>query len=358
MDAKTQLVEVHSNLEKLLKDKSRALPKNFNATRFLQNAITVLADTPDIANIQSKSIARTMLKGAFLGLDFFNKECYAIPYRKNVGTKQAPNYIKELQFQTDYKGEIKLAKKYSLKKIHDIYAKLVRKGDFFEESIVNGQQVINFKPIPFNDKEILGAFAVCLYEDNSMIYDSMTTIEIDKVRKTYSKVPDSKAWKDSWGEMAKKSVLRRLCKLIEWDFESTEQAEAFEEAGDSQFDDITDLEPIQMPKAIEGKQPEPDPLQPNVLPPDEEPAEESMPEPEEELNPPAKSIKDVVGNGGGMFDLEGQQIIASLRSYCKVKGMSLDQISRFHLKKPVEKLILEEIKKLEAVTKEEGRKIK
>jgi len=88
-----------------------------------------------------------------------------------------------------------------------------------------------------------------------------------------------------------------------------------------------------------------------------DPSMKTNEQPQEEV-PPPKSVKDVVGNGGGMFDLEGQQIIAGLRSYCKVKGMSLDSICKFHLKKSVDQLSPDEIKKLEVVTKEEGKKIK
>src|SRR3712207_3606123 len=117
------LKRTHKDLIKLLQSKEEALPKDFNQTRFLQNCMTVLQDAKNIENCNPTSVARTMLKGAFLGLDFFNKECYAIPYGNS------------LNFQTDYKGEIKLAKKYSINPIKDIYAKTVREGDLFEEEI-------------------------------------------------------------------------------------------------------------------------------------------------------------------------------------------------------------------------------
>jgi recombination protein RecT len=236
--AEDKLVIVHNNLQKLLKDKAAAMPKNFNQTRFLQNCMTVLQDVKDIQKMDTKSVARTMLKGAFLGLDFFNKECYAIPYGN------------QLNFQTDYKGEIKLAKKYSLNQIHDIYAKLVREGDVFTEEINKGIQSITFKPKQFNNGKILGAFAVCLYSNGSMIYETMSVEEIEKVRRHYSKVPDGKAWKESFGEMCKKTVLRRLCKLIEIEFETIEQQEVYKDSSD--FDVVDEIpEPIAMPKAID-----------------------------------------------------------------------------------------------------------
>ena len=245
-----QLALIHDNLNSLIKLKADALPKDFNQTRFIQNAMSVLQDTKDIELMEPRSIARTMLKGAFLGLDFFNKECYAIPYNKNLGTKDKPKWVKELQFQTDYKGEIKLVKKYSLQKIKDVYAKLVREGDVFTETVVGGQPSINFAPKPFNKNPVIGVFAICLYEDGSMIYEVMTTEDIDKVRDTFSKVATGKAWKGSWGEMAKKTVLRRLCKGIQVEFETGDATEAFDAGGNSEFTEYEDVtpEPIQMPE--------------------------------------------------------------------------------------------------------------
>lgn len=214
-----ELTTIYTDLTLSLDKQSEALPKNFNKARFVQNCMTVIQEN-DFSKCDSRSVVRTLLKGAFLGLDFFNKECYAIPY----GNKA--------QFQTDYKGETKLCKKYSVNPVKDIYAKIVRDGDLFEEEIREGQQYINFKPLAFNNGKVLGAFAVCLFKDGSMIYDTMSSEDIEKTRKAYSKMPNGQAWQNSAGEMYKKTVLRRLCKLIELDFETLEQKKIFEEVGD------------------------------------------------------------------------------------------------------------------------------
>lgn len=220
---KNYLVVVHNELGASLDKQVAALPDKFNKQRFMQNCMTVLQDgNADFSKCEPKTVVRTLLKGAFLGLDFFNGECYAIPYGSSC------------QFQTDYKGEIKLAKRYSSTPIQDIYAKVVREGDEFEETIDNGKQFVNFKPKAFNDGEIIGAFAVVLYKDGSMIYDTMSKAEIEHTRQAFSKAANSKAWKESYGEMCKKTVLRRLCKLIDLNFDTAEQCQAFEDG--SEFD--------------------------------------------------------------------------------------------------------------------------
>lgn len=225
MTQKEWELAIREGLSAELTNHAKALPGDFKRERFILNAITVIGDhANDFRNINRNSIVLCIAKGAYLGLDFLNGECYAIPYSGVAN------------FQTDYKGEIKLAKKYSRKKITDIYAKNVRKGDYFEEVITDGHQSVNFKPQPFSDEEIIGTFAVVLYEDGSMIYDTMSVKEIDHTRATYSKAKNSQAWKESAGEMYKKTVLRRLLKLVDLEFDTKEQIEAFSDGSMMEFE--------------------------------------------------------------------------------------------------------------------------
>ena len=205
----------------------KALPKDFNQERFVQNCLAVMNETPQLAKINPAMTIQGLLKGAYLGLDFLNRECYLIPYGNTV------------QFQTDYKGEIKFTKKYSIRKIKDIYAKVVRDGDEFVEEIIDGKPSIDFKPKPFNNGEIVGAFAVVLYIDGGMAYETMSKDDINGVRNNYSKASQSKAWKNSYDEMCKKTVLRRLCKHIETDFESVEAHGAWDEGSGMDFNTVT-----------------------------------------------------------------------------------------------------------------------
>lgn len=194
-----------------------ALPVNFNKARFVQNSIALLNDNPAIRKFSQPQIAAGLLKGSYLGLDFLNKECYLVSYGNS------------LNFQIDYRGNVKLAKKYSIRPIKDIYAKLVRQGDEFDMWIDDcGTQKITFKPLPFNDGKIVGAFAVCLYEDGGMICDTMSLADLENTRKA-SKAANSPAWQKFTGEMYKKTVLHRLCKMIELEFDNERQTKLFGE---------------------------------------------------------------------------------------------------------------------------------
>lgn len=193
---------------------SDALPKDFNKARFVQNALALLNDNPTLQNYGQAQLVGGLLKGAYLGLDFYNRECYLVPYGK------------QLNYQTDYRGAKKLAKKYSIRPIKDIYAKLVHEGDLFDEKIIDGKQTFDFKPKAFNDGKVIGAFAAVLYSDGGMGYETMSLKDLENTRKQ-SKASNSPAWKNFTGEMYKKTVLHRLCKHIELDFENPTQQKAF-----------------------------------------------------------------------------------------------------------------------------------
>lgn len=221
---------IQEALMKQIAEKMGAMPEGFNKDRFVLNCITLIRDMlkdkkkrENLDGISADSIALCMIKGAFLGLDFLSGECYAIPYGK------------EMNFQTDYKGEIKVCKKHSIQPIKDIFAKVVREGDLYDEGVDDGKQKLTFKPLPFNNGKMIGAFAIVTFTDGSMLYESMSAEEIENVRQNYSKAKDSDAWKKSSGEMYRKTVIRRLSKYIEKDFDKVEQLMAYDEGGGVEF---------------------------------------------------------------------------------------------------------------------------
>lgn len=197
-----------------LEEQRAALPVGFNIQRFVQNGIALLQGNDTLQEYAGKyggegvlQIKQGMVRGAYLGLDFLNGEAYLVPYGK------------QLNFMASYKGLVKLATKYSTRPIKTIYAKCVREGDDFQEIIDHGEPSINFKALPFNDGNIIGVFAVCQYQDGGIVYEVMSRDEVEKCRKS-SKAKNSPAWNQFWSEMAKKTVLRRLCKSLSIDMDA------------------------------------------------------------------------------------------------------------------------------------------
>lgn len=189
---------------------SEALPAGFNKARFIQNTVALMQDNKDLAKYPQAKVVPGLLKGAYLGLDFFNKECYLIPYGQ------------DLQFKIDYKGRQKLVKKYAVRPVDEIYARIVREGDEFSEEVKDNEPVINFKPKPFNNGKIIGAFAVCQYKDGGAKVEVMSIEQLDAAKRL-SKAQTGTAWKFFSEEMYKKTVIRRLCKGIPVELENAKQ---------------------------------------------------------------------------------------------------------------------------------------
>lgn len=202
-------------LYKKLEEDKLAMPSDLNLMRFKNNSIAYLAGSDNLQKYLREygangyahmQIIKGMVQSAHFGLDFLNNEAYLIPYKE------------KLDFMPSYKGLIKLCMRYATRPIKTIYAKLVREGDVFEESVVNGEPSINFHPKAFNNGKIVGAFAVCLYKDGGMVCESMSLDELEQCHKS-SKAPGSPAWAKFRGEMFRKVVLRRLSKQIPIDID-------------------------------------------------------------------------------------------------------------------------------------------
>ncbi len=197
-----------------------ALPKEFNKFRFVQNCLTLINDSPDLKKYTQAQIVSGLLKGAYLGLDFYNKECYLIPYGQI------------LKFSIDYKGLKKLVMKYSVVPVKDIGAWIVREGDEYESGLNGNEPYVNLRPKPFNDGKILGAVAICFYKDGSIKYEEMSKAQLDAAKRL-SQAQTGTAWKFFDSEMYKKTALRRLCKNITLDFENLNQMTLFKEDGET-----------------------------------------------------------------------------------------------------------------------------
>lgn len=197
-----------------------ALPKEFNADRFVQNAIALLNGNTTLQDFARKNgtaqIKANMMKAAYLGLDFMSSEAHLVPYGNTIN------------FMIDYRGAEKLVKKYSIKPVNTVHSFIIREGDNFEVLIKDNEPVINFTPKPFNDGAVVGACAFVKFKDGTIQYDTMSLKELENTR-NHSKAKNSPAWTSFTLEMYRKTILHRLCKHVTLDFEGVEQVKYFNE---------------------------------------------------------------------------------------------------------------------------------
>jgi recombination protein RecT len=193
-----------------------ALPEGFNCDRYVQNAIAALNGNDTLIkfcrNNGTGQFVAALKRGAIEGLDISHAELYLIPFGDT------------LSYMPSYKGMKKMAKKYSQRPVLDIYAKIVREGDEFEEIIDHGHPSINFKSHdPFGRKPLIGVFAVAEFKDGGILYEVMSVDEINAC-KNQSRQKNSMPWAKFYNEMAKKCVVRRLCKGLDLDMDIDTQS--------------------------------------------------------------------------------------------------------------------------------------
>lgn len=215
-------------LNNALSAEALALPKDFNKTRFFQNAIALLQNNEALRKCNQNQLMAGMMRAAYLGLDFANGEAHLVPFGNTV------------TFIPGYKGLRKFVMKYSVKPLRELKADVIRKEDFIDYGIKDNQPYIEYKPKPLNNADVVGAFAVAYYEDGTISYEVMNMDELNKVRNS-SKCGKSGPWATWTNEMYKKTVISRLAKSIPTDFENVEMQSAWNEAQTDEFENAANV---------------------------------------------------------------------------------------------------------------------
>ena len=194
-------------------DSTANLPENVDKQRLALNFVSLLQDKPEIKKFGADVLAPMVVRCAKDNLDVLNNEVYIYE-----------GYGGKLTYTPSYKGLRKMAIEKAVRPIKDIYAKPIYEGDTVEETFMDGETKLICKSNFMKRGKWIGVLAVCVFKDNSEIYELMDMDEINAVK---AKSRNSGAWKDFPIEMAKKSVVRRLCKQITLDFSDKEQADSF-----------------------------------------------------------------------------------------------------------------------------------
>lgn len=188
-----------------------SFPADYNPTNALMGAYLIMKETTDknginiLESCSQASIANSLMDMTTLGLNASKKQGYFIAY----GGK--------CQFQKSYFGNITLARRNGLKKIS---AEIIYEGDTFKYHIEKGEKVIDVHEQDFMNidvEKIKGAYAVGTMEDGSIKVEVMNIHQLKKAwnqRMGGLKEDASSTHTKFRDQMAKKTVINRLCKLI------------------------------------------------------------------------------------------------------------------------------------------------
>jgi phage RecT family recombinase len=189
-----------------------------NMKRETSFAIQAVNSNSYLMQATTQSVAKAIWNVAITGLTLnpIHKLAYLVPKRigDNVEAILTPSYQGLVKLLTDTKS------------VTMAYAHCVYKGDEFEV-ILGNEYTLSHKP-RFASKEVTHVYAVGLIHDGTKQFEVMSVEQVNEIRdrsdgyKAYqSGKAKSAIWVSDYDEMARKTVLKRLCKYLpksnEWE---------------------------------------------------------------------------------------------------------------------------------------------
>ncbi len=207
--AKNQ-AQQHPKVEQLLEQGraqiAAALPAFIKTDRFIRVALTEVRNNPDLQKCDPVSICTAIMKSAQLGLDIGGAlgQAYLVPF-KNRDTGQL-----EAQLIPGYRGLVQLVRRSG--QVSTFYAMCVYEGDQFTYTLGTDPKIEHVPGDSSN--KLTHVYAVCVFKDGGHQFEVMTKKQVEDHRNKYSSQPNGRGWKNSFDEMAKKTVVRKIIKML------------------------------------------------------------------------------------------------------------------------------------------------
>lgn len=245
-----------------------ALPRGMRPERMARIVLTTITQTPKLLDCNPQTLIRCVLQAAALGLepDGLLGQAYLIPFEnRKKGTI-------ECQLIPGYKGLLKLSRNSG--EIASIEAAVVRKGDVFQYSKGTDSFLKHVPAEPVTVEKdgvavpaegwapgvVTHVYAVARLKDGTRQFEVMATWEVNEIRdnsqgyKTALRFKSDSPWISHYPEMAKKTVLRRLCKMLPASVE-LQTAVTLDETADAGVEqpigDVIDIDSVESPGQAE-----------------------------------------------------------------------------------------------------------
>jgi len=207
--AVTKVDNVRALLDKMKPQMQMALPRHITPERMVRVAMTAVMNTPKLLDCSKTSLLSAVMSCAQLGLepDGVLGQAYLVPFRGQV------------QFIPGYKGLIDLARRSG--DVLSIQAKVVREGDHFDYQYGLVDKLEHKEAPGRRDKPITHVWFKATFKDGGFHWDVMTVDEIEQIRDQSegyrafkNKKIKSNPWDSHFGELAKKTIIRRNAKYL------------------------------------------------------------------------------------------------------------------------------------------------
>jgi recombination protein RecT len=200
----TPLGALQQSLKQYLPEFQKQLPSNVDPEKFLRIVLNTVAMNPAFLKCDKASLFAAAAKCAGDGLFPDGREAAMIPYGN------------QCQYQIMIYGVYKKARNSG--EIALLCAEIVYPGDHFKFGVSSERgKYLDHQPKFDSERDVKDAIAVYALsktKDGECDFEVMTRQEIEHVRNKFSKAAKGPAWTDSWGEMARKTVVKKLAKRL------------------------------------------------------------------------------------------------------------------------------------------------
>jgi len=194
-----RLAPVVHDVRRMEKQFALALPEHVTPEKFVRVVVTAINTNPDLQRADRESVLGAALKCAQDGLLPDGKEAALVVYG---GKAQYLPMIAGVLTKVRRSGELQT-----------IAAHVVYEKDVFTYTLGDDEK-IEHQPYMGGDRgKPIAAYAVAKTKDGGIYREVMSVAEVEKVR-SVSKAKNNGPWVQWWGEMARKTVLRRLAKRL------------------------------------------------------------------------------------------------------------------------------------------------
>lgn len=194
-------------LDKMKANIAGVATKHLNPEKMVKLALANASRNPLLLQCTPQSILLCVMNASQLGLepDGLLGQAYLVPYKNNkTGTYEAT-------FIVGYRGLLELARRSG--QIETIEAHLVYDSDEFHCEYGLEPKLIHIPSFAKDRGNIRAVYAVARFKEGGHQAEVMTLDEINAIR-SRSKSGNYGPWASDFGEMAKKTVLRKLCKTL------------------------------------------------------------------------------------------------------------------------------------------------
>jgi phage RecT family recombinase len=198
-----------------------ALPEHITVRRFKRILMTAVSINPDLAKCDRRSFCNAAIKCAQDGLMPDGREAALIPYNGIVS------------YQPMVTGLVKLMTPDILSQSTE----LVYANDYFEREMGDDPRIVHRPPPLGTDRgDLIGVYCVIRLKTGDTVREVMTKADVEYIRTTFSKNTRADApWKLHYGEMARKTVLKKAAKRVAWSGDRTNGAFSRNDDGDDDY---------------------------------------------------------------------------------------------------------------------------